>query len=79
MLSGLSVLSWRPEFLTALKFLAFFTVPMFVVDLINEYRGEEYIFERAPERLRIAIAGLLLLALTCFSGNEINAFIYFQF
>ncbi len=79
MLSGLFVLSWRPEYLTAFQFLTFFAVFLFVIDLVNEYRAEEYLFERIPNRPRIAVATLVLLALTFFSGNETNAFIYFQF
>jgi D-alanyl-lipoteichoic acid acyltransferase DltB (MBOAT superfamily) len=79
MLSGISILSWRLEYFTALKYLAFFAIPMMGVDLVNEYRGEEYVMERSSPRLRIAFAASLLLGLTCFSGNEINAFIYFQF
>jgi D-alanyl-lipoteichoic acid acyltransferase DltB (MBOAT superfamily) len=79
MLGGLAVFSWRPEYLTALQFLAFFAIILFLVDLVNEYRDEEYVSERVPEMLRVAVASLVLLALTCFAGNEINAFIYFQF
>jgi D-alanyl-lipoteichoic acid acyltransferase DltB (MBOAT superfamily) len=79
MLSGLPVFYWRAEFLTAFQFLAFFALPLLLVDLLNEYRSEEYLFERSPEGLRIAVAVGLLLAVTFFSGNELNAFIYFQF
>jgi len=78
-LAGLPSLSWRSEYLIAFKFLAFFAVPLFCVDLVNEYRREEYLFERIPERRRIAVAALVFLGLACFSGNEINAFLYFQF
>src|SRR5205085_12510128 len=58
-LAGLPSLSWRPEYLIAFKFLAFFALPLFCVDLINEYRQEEYLFERIPERRRIAVAALV--------------------
>ena len=78
-LSGLTSYSWRPEYWTALRFLAFFVVPLFCIDLANEYRWEEYLIERAPEKLRIAVATLAFLGLACFSGNNINVFIYFQF
>jgi D-alanyl-lipoteichoic acid acyltransferase DltB (MBOAT superfamily) len=79
MLSGLQVFFWRPEYTTAFGFLAFFAIPLFVIDLINEHRWEEYLFERASARSRIAIAAIAMVAIACFSGNTINAFIYFQF
>ena len=78
-LSGLTSYSWRPEYWTALRFLAFFVLPLFCIDLANEYRLEEYLIERTPEELRIAVATLAFLGLACFSGNNINVFIYFQF
>ena len=78
-LAGLPSLSWRPEYLIAFKFLTFFAVPLFCIDLVNEYRGEEYLLEKLPERRRIAVATLVFLGVACFSGNDINAFIYFQF
>ena len=79
LLSAVPVLDWRPELLTAFEFLAFFTIQLFFVDLVNEYRDEEYLFEGASDVSRIGIAVVLLVALTLFSGNNINAFIYFQF
>jgi D-alanyl-lipoteichoic acid acyltransferase DltB (MBOAT superfamily) len=79
LLSGLSSWSWRPEYGTALRFLAFFAVPLFCIDLANEFRWEEYLFERVPERRRIVVASLIFLGLASFSANNLNAFIYFQF
>jgi alginate O-acetyltransferase complex protein AlgI len=79
MLSALRVLTWRPEFLTAFQFLAFFIVPMLIIDLINERGWDEYLLERAPLTTRIAVAVSLLFAVAFFSGNNANAFIYFQF
>jgi alginate O-acetyltransferase complex protein AlgI len=79
LLSGVTVLGWRPEYLIALKFLALMILPLALIDLVNEARGEEYLFERRAAPRRIVVAGLLLVALTFFSGNELNAFIYFQF
>ena len=73
------VLYWRPELFTAFKFLAFFAIPLFFIDVANEYRDEEYLFENASDVSRIGIAVVLLIALTLFSGNNISAFIYFQF
>ena len=62
-----------------MRFLALFSIPLFVMDLVNESRGEEYVFERIHETVRIGVAVALFLLVTFFSGNELNAFIYFQF
>jgi D-alanyl-lipoteichoic acid acyltransferase DltB (MBOAT superfamily) len=78
-LSGMSSWSWRPEYGTAFRFLAFFVVPLFCIDLANELRWEEYLLERVPERRRIVVASLVFLGLASFSANNLNAFIYFQF
>jgi D-alanyl-lipoteichoic acid acyltransferase DltB (MBOAT superfamily) len=78
-LGGLPVLTWRPEYLVALKFLALVIVPLAVIDLFNEVRHEEYLFEAVPAWRRLAVATGFLVMLTGFSGNELNAFIYFQF
>jgi len=79
LLSGVCTLTWRPEFATAFKFLAAFTLPLFLMDLSLEYRGEEYLFEKRPEAYRVAVGFLLLLVVTLFAANQVNAFIYFQF
>jgi alginate O-acetyltransferase complex protein AlgI len=79
MLAGVPVWNWRPEYLTAFAFLAFYTIPLFVIDLVNEYRGEEYLFENYHESLRLAYAFAGFVALAIYSGNNLNAFIYFQF
>lgn len=79
MLASPTVPYWRPEYLVAVKFLALVIAPLALMDLINEARGEDYLFERRPEAQRLALAVLLLVALTYFAGNELNAFIYFQF
>jgi D-alanyl-lipoteichoic acid acyltransferase DltB (MBOAT superfamily) len=79
LVSSLSAGYWRPELLTAFEFLALFTVPLFLIDLVNEYRGEEYLLECASEPSRIVVAAVLVVALAAFSGNNLNAFIYFQF
>ena len=78
-LAGLASFSWRPEYGTAFKFLAFFVIPLFCIDLANEYRGEEYLLETISHMRRIAVAAAVFLGLACFSGNQLNAFIYFQF
>ncbi len=78
-LGGLRVPEWRPEFFTAYKFLAVFSLPLFLMDLILESRDEEFLFQkwRLPSQWAYAAAMVLIVAL--FSANEANAFIYFQF
>lgn len=79
MLSGVPFWYWRPEYLTAFAFLGFYAIPLFLIDLVNEYRGEEYLFENYHESLRLAYACAGFVALAIYSGNNLNAFIYFQF
>ena len=79
MLAGVPFWHWRPEYLTAFAFLAFYAIPLFCIDLVNEYRGEEYLFENFHEGFRLAYACVFFVALSIYSGNNINAFIYFQF
>jgi hypothetical protein len=50
MLGGLGNLAWQPEYLTALKFLVLFTVPLFLLDLRMERHAEEYPFEKTALR-----------------------------
>lgn len=78
-LGGLGNLGWRPEFLPAFQFLALFSIPLFLLDLLLEYRDEEYLFEKTPPMYQLAYAASLLVAVTLFSANDVNAFIYFQF
>jgi D-alanyl-lipoteichoic acid acyltransferase DltB (MBOAT superfamily) len=78
-LSGLSHFEWRPEYLTASKFLLVFTLPLFLLDLRSEAKDEEYAFERAPEIIRFGFACVLCILIALFSANAISAFIYFQF
>lgn len=80
LLMGLTRFAWRPEYATAAIFLAAFSLPMFLIDLLLEVRQEEYPFEHSQlPSLRVATAMSLLVLLTWFSANELNAFIYFQF
>ena len=79
MLRGLGAWSWRHEYGVAMWFLALFTVPLFVVDLFNEYRGEEFLFERQPEMRRAAVGVAFSVLVTLLAANQFNAFIYFRF
>jgi alginate O-acetyltransferase complex protein AlgI len=78
-LGGLGVPEWRPEFLTACKFLALFSVPLFLMDLCLEVRDEEFLFQKMTPARQWAYASALVLIVALFSANEANAFIYFQF
>lgn len=78
-LSGLGRTGWRPEMLAAFQFLALFSIPLFLLDLMLEYRDEEYLLEKTPQHFQLAYAASLLVLVTLFSANDVNAFLYFQF
>jgi D-alanyl-lipoteichoic acid acyltransferase DltB (MBOAT superfamily) len=77
--AGLSDLSWRSEYATAFAMLALFAIPLFVVDLLVEASDQEYLFANAPYAWRTALAVASVFVLAIFSGNNLNAFIYFRF
>lgn len=79
LLKGLANLSWQPGYFVGFKFLAFFSVPLFMMDLYLEKTGEEYVLEKNKPSLRIAYACAMILLTAFFSANQANAFIYFQF
>lgn len=78
-LKGITRLAWMPEYATAFLFLAIFTAPLFVIDLVNEWRREEYPMEKHNPFFRVVVALSLVVASLIFAGNSTNAFIYFQF
>ncbi len=78
-LRGLTSLAWEPEYFTAFKFLALFSVPMFLMDLRMERNDEEYVFQHASPLFRTALGVSALAAIAFFSANQANTFIYFQF
>jgi hypothetical protein len=59
--------------------LALFTIPLFVVDLLLEANNQEYPFAKAPYAWRTALAVASVFLLAVFSGNNLNAFVYFRF
>ena len=79
MLSGIRVWLWRPEFLVAFQFLAVFSLPLLLVDLMLEKSGDEYIFQTGPFPTRVAVGVASAAAILLFGANQANAFIYFQF
>jgi D-alanyl-lipoteichoic acid acyltransferase DltB (MBOAT superfamily) len=78
-LHGAQTVVWRAEYLIAFGFLALFSFPLFMLDVLLERSAEEYLWQRRPFAIRTAFAIVLLLMITFFSGNDINAFIYFRF
>ncbi len=78
-LAGLSNFAWRSEYASAFLMLCLFSVPLFVVDLLMEASNQEYPFANASYALRTALATVALFALAFFSGNNLNAFVYFRF
>jgi len=79
LLRGLGYWAWRPEYFTALEFLALFALPLFLIDLYLEHSGEEYVFQERAPAARVALACGVVVLISLFSGNQANAFIYFQF
>jgi alginate O-acetyltransferase complex protein AlgI len=78
-LSGLFTLRWKTEYLAAFVLLATFSIPLFLVDLLMEAREQEYPFAHAHYGVRTGLAAAALLMLAFLAGNDLNAFIYFQF
>jgi D-alanyl-lipoteichoic acid acyltransferase DltB (MBOAT superfamily) len=79
LLAGLSNLAWRTEYASAFVMLSLFSVPLFCVDLLLEASNQEYPFANAPYAMRTALATSAVAVLALFSGNNFNAFVYFQF
>ena len=79
MLVGLSNFAWRSEYAGAFAMLFVFAMPLLIVDLLMESSGEEYLFAKASYAMRTALAVGALIVLAFFTGNDSNAFIYFQF
>jgi alginate O-acetyltransferase complex protein AlgI len=79
LLQGLGHLAWQPEYLVAFKFLALFTVPLFLLDLYLDRSGQEYFLQERTPLIRVAVACSALVLIVFFSANQANAFIYFQF
>jgi len=71
--------TWRPEYGAAFATLSVFALPLLAVDLMMEANEQEYPFAKAPYTVRTAVAAAALIVLVLFTGNNSNAFIYFQF
>lgn len=79
MLAGAATLDWEPGYAAAFLFLGIFAGAMLAVDLVNERDGTEYPFEKMTLRQLAPSAVAVLLAVAIATGNNSNAFIYFQF
>ncbi len=79
LIAGLRIPEWKPEFFTAYKFLAIFSAPLFVMDVLLETRHEDFLFQRTTAPVQWAWASALVMIVALLSANETNAFIYFQF
>lgn len=79
LLGGVFNFTWRSEYGSAFFVLCVFSLPLFLVDLLLEANNEEYPFAKAPYAVRTGLAAAALFLLAFFSGNDLNAFIYFQF
>jgi alginate O-acetyltransferase complex protein AlgI len=79
LLAGMSNLAWRSEYATAFLMLCLFSIPLFFVDLLLEAGKQEYPFANAPYAVRTGLAAIAFVVLAFFSGNNLNAFVYFQF
>ena len=78
-IAGLGTWQWQPEYLIALKFLALFSIPMFLMDLRMEHHTEEYIFQHSSPLIRTGVGTAALVVIAFFAANQANTFIYFQF
>lgn len=79
LLGGWSNLAWAPEYAIALKLVLMLGAVTLAIDLINEKRREEYLFQRATVSIRCATAFTLVCSVVLLAASSINAFIYFQF
>jgi alginate O-acetyltransferase complex protein AlgI len=78
-LAGLFNFAWRSEYASAFLMLCLFSIPLFVVDLLLEANNQEYPFASASYAVRTGLATIALVVLALFSGNNLNAFVYFRF
>src|SRR2546422_499523 len=79
MLRGLFDFTWRAEYAAAFATLCVFALPLLAVDLLMEASEQEYPLAKAPYKVRTAMVAAALIVLVLFTGNDSNAFIYFQF
>lgn len=79
LLNGLGNFQWSPAFLNALLLLGVLAAMQLTIDLRLEHADEEYVFQRKPELMRVAVGLAACILVFLFAAGESNAFIYFQF
>jgi alginate O-acetyltransferase complex protein AlgI len=79
MIAGLGHWAPVPGLLPAGLMLITFALPLFVLDLLESRRKEEFLGEHAGLPARVVIATAMTLATLLLSAPETSSFIYFQF
>ena len=79
MFAGAGTWTWSPELGAGLLFVGLFAVPMFVIDILNERRSDEYLLASASYSTRVSVALIVLVVIALFSASVPSDFIYFQF
>ena len=78
-LGGLGHWQWRPEYLSAALVVAEFGFALFVIDLLEARRREEFLSEKSSKRVQLTVSAVLIATTLLLTGNNLNAFIYFAF
>lgn len=76
---GLFTYQWLPVYTVAIKFLSFYALMLFIIDLRLEAKNEEYLFESCSLGCRLFAGIVFCILITLLGANQENAFIYFQF
>jgi alginate O-acetyltransferase complex protein AlgI len=63
----------------AFVMLAMFSLPLLLMDILEDARGEEFLGERSSVAVQLVLASVLLSSILLFAANAQSAFIYFQF
>jgi alginate O-acetyltransferase complex protein AlgI len=78
-LAGFGRWTWDTRYASGWAMLSALGLMMFLLDLLQESRGEEYALARSADWKRVGIAVTLVVLAFVFSSSQSNAFIYFQF
>jgi alginate O-acetyltransferase complex protein AlgI len=78
-IASLATWQWRPGYLIAILFLAFYAVILFFLDLQTEGSNQEHLFASSPYTWRVLTGVAFCVLITLLGANQENAFIYFRF
>jgi len=78
-IQGLGSIGTPQNLGSAFVMLAMFSLPLLLMDILEDARGEEFLGERSSVAVQLVLASLLLLSILLFAANAQSAFIYFQF